>query len=310
MKLQGKNKKYFAILIKISVFVFIFCLLFNQITKIDLSELKSFSIKNRFSFILVFLLIFVNWFLEFLKWKVTLQFAGIRVHEKIRVQSFLAGIVTGFLTPNLIGNFLGRMFYFPRNERPGIILLTLFSNAAQFLASIFFGIVALILIGFPAVDMGVHPFYFILLCSLTLLFFFFLFFQFEHIPWSFIQNNRWVKRILPLIKKSNSFRIKLLFLSFFRHFVFSMQYFLLLKAFGLQVEWEWLFGIWEVFFFATLVPSLWMGKLLIRESIALWILSNATGNGFLVLLASVVLWCLNQLLPALVGIPFLTRKNS
>jgi hypothetical protein len=98
--------------------------------------------------------------------------------------------------------------------------------------------------------------------------------------------------------------------SLLRHGIFSLQYWLLLKAFGLEISWEWFGWIWQVFFWSTLIPSLWFGKLFIRESMALLILAPLTTEPSVILFASLILWVINQIVPALVGIPFITKKQS
>jgi hypothetical protein len=111
-------------------------------------------------------------------------------------------------------------------------------------------------------------------------------------------------RILDEVKEKSNFLFKQLIFSFLRHFVFSVQYLFLLLAFGLEIELESLFYIWQIYFWSTLIPSLWFGKLFIRESVALWILGQITAQTEIVLLSSVTLWIMNQGIPALIGIPY------
>ncbi len=305
-----KNIEVFTFLLKILLFFALIWLFFNQTKKIDWSKWNDFSLKSPLLLALVILLVFANWGFEFLKWNVVLKFSGVRSTGKIRFKSFLAGIITGLLTPNMIGNFIGRMFYFQRRDRASVVLLTLFANAAQFLASIFFGLVAVIWLGIPdknfAWSKGGFLITVISLFSLLTL----LYFKFERIPFRIVKGNKYVRRIAPLIKRGSLFRTKLLLLSVARHFIFSLQYWLLLKTFGLDINLEWFGWIWQVFFWATLIPSLWFGKLVIRESMALWILAPLTGNPALVLFASVFLWILNQAVPAATGIPYLRTQKA
>lgn len=259
---------------------------------------------------LVILLVFANWGVEFVKWNVVLNFSVIRVTGKTRFKSFLAGIITGLLTPNMIGNFIGRMFYFQRRDRAAIVLLTLFSNAAQFLASIAFGLVAVFWLGVPGKNFAWPLGTFLIACVLVLALLTLLYFKFERIPLRLISGNKYVRRIAPLMKRYSFFRTKLLGLSLARHAIFSLQYWLLLKSFGLEIDLEWFGWIWQVFFWTTLIPSLWFGKLVIRESMALWILAPLTSNPAIVLFASVFLWILNQAVPAATGIPYLRTSKS
>lgn len=310
MSKSNKKIQAFIFLIKILLFLTVIWLFFNQIFSIDWKVNEDISIQDPFLFIIVILLIAVNWGIEFLKWEVILKVSKVRSSLQNNIKSFLAGILTGFLTPNMIGNFLGRMFYFQRRERPAIILLTLFSNAAQFLGSIFFGFIAIYWLGIPHHLTVPHQDIYIVLAGIFILGLLLLYFKFEKINIRWIQQNKYAVKVIPLIQNATFFRLKLLSLSFARHFVFSIQYWLLLKTLGQEINLEWLGWIWQVFFWATIVPSLWLGKIVIRESIALLILAPLTSNPPLILVASVGLWCLNQAIPAMIGIPFLTKKST
>jgi hypothetical protein len=285
-------------------------MLYRQVQKIDLKEVKSIKIQNYSSFFLAIIFVFLNLGIEFLKWKFILKLSKINANFQVQLKSFMAGIVTGLITPNTIGNFIGRIFYFQRRFRISLVLLTLISNASQFFSSIFFGIVSVIFFGIAKVkgeNSEISTNFSILIFLLIILFFFF---RFEKIKFSFVQNNRLIDRIKPFLVSNKTFRLKLLMLSIFRHGVFSFQYWLLLYSFGIEVDWFWLGMIWQVFFFTTLTPSFWFGKLVIRESIALLILSPFTSQPELVLLCSVILWLVNQGFPALIGIPFVKFKKQ
>ncbi len=305
-----KNIEVFTFLLKILLFFALVWLFFNQIKRIDWSTWSDVTLQSPFLLVVVIILVFVNWGFEFAKWNVVLGFSGVRTSWKIRFRSFLAGIITGLLTPNMIGNFIGRMFYFQRRDRVAVVLLTLFANAAQFLASIFFGLIALFWLGIPGKDFAWSHEGFMIATILFFSLLTLLYLKFECIPLKLVTGNKYVRRIIPLMKRRSFFRVKLLLLSIARHFIFSLQYWLLLKTFGLEIDLHWFGWIWQVFFWATLIPSLWFGKLVIRESMALWILAPLTGNPALILFASVFLWILNQAVPAATGIPYLRTQKA
>lgn len=304
----NKNIRVLKFLIKILLFFVVFWLFFNQIERITWDEWNTVRIQHFPLLLLAISLVFVNWGLEFVKWNLTLKTAQISSNRPQKIKAFLAGIVTGLLTPNLLGNFIGRLFYFQRRDRSAIILLTLFSNGAQFLASILFGIIAICWLGFPEKigasitnSYGFVSFFLLLLVVLA-------YFYFEHLP--LIRCRKQFQKLALLFKNDIFFRFKLLLLSLLRHLVFSIQYVLVLKSVGISVDLSWMGWIWQVFFWSTLVPSLWMGKLFVRESIALLLLAPLTTNSALVLISSISLWILNQVIPALIGIPFLGKKKS
>ena len=290
--------------------------MYIQVQKIDLEKFKSLEIENVSFFLFGILLLLLNWFFEFLKWNELIEITKIKVERKTKVKSFLAGILTGFLTPNLLGNFIGRIYYFPRRERIEPVYLTFFSNAAQFFASIIFGLISILIIGFPKdfeIDLSGLI---IFLISILILICFIFYFKLNSLFSVFFKNKKWFSRI-KFNHESNffklNFKVKQLILSFLRHGVFTFQYFLILISFGIKADFVLILLIWQVFFWSTLIPSLWLGKLGIRESMALWILGTYTNQLEIVLCSSLILWFVNQGITAIIAFPFFklaTKKND
>ena len=132
---------------KLILFIGVLFLVYWQVSKFDKDSWDSFKITNPLSFIVAIIFVFPNIWLAYYKWKTTLKLVAPSEKGKVIRQSFFAGVVTGMLTPNMVGNFIGRFYYFQRAQRIPIILFTLLSNYAQFLASLSFGWFAIIIVG-------------------------------------------------------------------------------------------------------------------------------------------------------------------
>jgi len=104
------------------------------------------------------------------------------------------------------------------------------------------------------------------------------------------------------LKKSPWFRIQILLLSFARFVVFTMQFSLMLLAFGADWSWELIAAIWQVYLLTMIAPSLILGKVGVKESIALFVLSTLSINEITILFASLSIWFLNTVSPALLGL--------
>ena len=277
----------------------VLAIIYTQLKKIDWKDLHAISIVEPISLVCALLLAFVNQFLEYRKWKATLTF----LEESTQtVQSYLAGVLTGFLTPSLLGNFIGRMYYYPRKKRTQIIVLTLLGNGAQFIASISFGLLAVALLGqeqlhIPRFNSGIA----LSVIALILL----MYFLFDKSP---VPIQKWKTKIIPLLAGTEKLRFKILLFSLIRYLVFSIQYSLLFHAFGIPFSLELVFWVWQIYFWSTLAPSLWLGKLFIRESIALWILLPIIGHPEIILLSSVSLWIINHGVTALIALPFFKKQ--
>ena len=294
-----KNSPIASLFVKLiftSVVLYIF---YTQINKLSWVEIKKINIQNPIPFVTAILLSFVNQYLEYSKWKNTLKFIQ---ESKHKIQSYLAGALTGFLTPSLLGNFIGRMYYYPRVKRPQIITLTMLSNGAQFIASIYFGLISLAWLGQKQLNIPTFEFY-IVSIGITIILLLYYFFDNFYIPIP-----KWKTKILPLLSNTKEFRVKLLTLSIIRYIIFSTQYFLLFLGFGIPFSFELLGWIWQIYFWSTLSPSLLMGKLFIRESIALWVLVPIIGHPEIILSTSIALWILNHGIIALIALPFFKKQ--
>lgn len=187
--------------------------------------------------IIVLLLLFPNYYLEYLKWDKILLATNQQVKQSVKIQSFLAGIITGMLTPNMQGNFIGRIYYFQRKYRLPIILLTLTSNLGQFCITIVLGIIALFILNGQTL-----PYLSLLLLFLfiSLLFYF----TFEKIPF-LKQRFKWYEHTQHILKSNQILRFQILWFSFLRNLIFSIQLLLALHAFGAEINLKTYWLIWN-----------------------------------------------------------------
>ncbi len=255
--------------------------------------------------LLMILLVVPNLGIEFLKWKMTLSTLRVKSEKSDRIQSFFAGVVMAMVTPNMLGNFLGRIFYFQRRYRVQIILLTLLSNFAQYIASLSFGFFSvLVLGGLLIID---EQQFIIPIISVVLLGSFLIFFFFEKLL-NKIKKRQYAVLLKKNLKENRMYRWKLLAYSFVRFLVFTTQYILLMFAFGEEVNGELVLAIWQLYLLTIIAPSLFLGKVGVKESIALVVLGAIGVNEFSILFASLTVWLVNNIAPAFFGL--LITKNK
>ena len=185
--------------------------------------------------------------------------------------------------------------------------MTLISSFSQFFASIFFGLLSLFILnetpfGLTTSTITISIFLF---CCILLLFYF----KFEKLKWRYLTRKKHFSKVVQMIKSDKSFRMRLLVLSLGRHFIFTLQFWLMFNAFEDALSVDAFLWIWQIFFWTTLVPSLWFGKLVIRESIALLVLGSIGFGQVEILTASVLIWIVNLALPSLVSL-FICRQNK
>lgn len=285
----------------VTVLLLIFC--FIQFSAVDWQQFKKIQLLQPLYFIVALILIIFNIGFEFLKWNLIVNKVKGVTSTTIRISSFFAGTATAFITPNLLGNFIGRIYYFERKYRGKIITHTLLSNGAQFISSMIGGIISILIVGNKVKMIQSFPsllFIFFLLVLLLIYFFFDKIFK----------SHKKLNRINLTLQNTTLLRTKFILLSLARHLVFTSQYVCVLVSFGVNFDTEIYLYIFQIFFWSTLIPSIWIGKLFIRESVALYLLSTIISSGAIIICSAFLVWCLNQVLPALVSLIFIRKKNE
>lgn len=259
--------------------------------------------------LLVGLLVFVNSLFEVIKWHILVI--------KISPQSFsrsildvLAGVSTSIMTPNRIGNFIGRTISLQKDVKTKAIIGIIHANLAQFIASIMFGTAALLVIGLNS-DWFKHSMVIlsasVILCTGILLYLFPKLIDFN--PLSRLYSDQMKSGIEYVQAQKISFKGLILLLSICRYTIYLVQFYLLLKVFGADGSWNQLVpAISIVFLITTIIPSFLFGKLFIREVSALFVLEPFGIAAPVILAAVFILWFINLALPALAGGIILMKK--
>lgn len=310
-KLIFKIVKVLIIIISIS---YIFFKLFAEYQKgLLFINLNEFGFNEVLWFFIVVLLVFANWFLESIKFKLLIKpFQKITLHHSI--QGVLAGITVSIFTPKRIGEFGGRIFVLETTHRLNGIFATLLGNFSQLLVTLILGLIFFPVYGSMNAHISevlannsllipiVFTMVFLLLASyftLSKVGIFLGRFKF------FSKHNTF---ILFLLKYKTYELFNILLISLLRYAIFSTQFFLLLNVFGLEISYfNAIIGISQVYFFMTIIPTFALGELGVRGSISLWVFGAFTALSSGILMASIVLWVLNLALPALVGAYFLSK---
>ena len=93
----------------------------------------------------VFLLMFINWWFEALKWKwavATLQ----KISLGKAYKAILSGVSFSVSTPNRIGEYLGRILYMDENSRLKAIALTIVCSISQLIITLLCGLIGILIL--------------------------------------------------------------------------------------------------------------------------------------------------------------------
>lgn len=278
-------------------------LLVRRISQIEWKTID-FQLSTLLFISIVFILMPLNYYLEWRKWKLALV-AIQQLDDKSKAKNaFASGIVSSFLTPAFSGNFLGRVFFYAAEWRWKITVHSLVSNFSQFYVSLIFGFFSLLLLTSKKLVVGLNEY--VILAGIGLFISSIIYFLGDKIA-----HQLPVFRIQSMAKivESGPSRIQTLGLSFLRYLVFILQFVFALLAFGAEYDVQLLLWIGLVYLLVTLTPSLFFGKVVVRESIAVTVLAWAGYASGIVLFASFSIWLINLLLPTFLALFFVRLKR-
>ena len=257
----------------------------------------------------VMLLMLVNWSIETAKWKLAVQRVQ-RVDFATALKAILAGVSFSVMTPNRVGEYLGRVLYMEEGKRLKAISLTITGSISQLIVTLLMGFCALLVLQKPVLASGMITAFwmkmivygvFIVLFVLTLFYF------------RLAVLVRWLDR-LPALRKyawlleslehfNATLLLQLLSLSALRFIVFIIQYYLLFRLFEVDVSWwqAW----WAVslsFLVMAVIPTIALiTDLGLRGKVSLQLIGLFSGNQLGISLAAVSIWFINLIIPAVAG---------
>lgn len=324
-----KLRKTYNILIRLAIILLTFGFLYDQLFhQKDFQSIIDFFPKisqdKHFYFLLALVIILLpfNQALEIVKWKFLIDKLE-KVSFWSATKAVLTGISVSMFMPNRVGDYLGRVFVLKKADRLQAILSTILGSLAQLLTTLLFGMVAVAIFLPMYWDMDdqfnvwmYSGVIIIVIASVAAMVFAFL---------SFSAFTEIIKRIsghsFKRVKKyaqvfswySSADLLKVLLLSMLRYLVFSLQFYLLLHAFQIQIAYPIaLVLIAVIYFLMTIIPTIALSELGVRGSVSLVIFSLYLEPHQLwseevalgVVSASTLLWLINLALPALLGVIF------
>ncbi len=258
--------------------------------------------------LLVIVLMPVNWMLEAIKWK--LLTSDFQKHSlSAAIKATLVGVFYTMFTPNRIGEGAGRFHYIKKGNRSRATYGFLTGSAAQLLCTLFAGSIALMMLPayFSATDeawwkvatwlrwplWGVTGIGFLLYIEPG----------WNNLLQGYLNPESWLgKRVHNLQRYNRKEKWIVLGLSALRYAVFTFQFILALWVLGVDLSPDEAFlRIAAVYLGATLIPTFALAEIGLRESMALLILSPSSQADTAVFAATLLVWLINLMVPALVG---------
>ena len=316
-----KSKKAISFLLKISIVALALFFLYDQLKsnisfkQFDLNNIFLILKNNFLVLVLVIFLMFLNWFVESLKWRFLISKIE-KVSIKTSLRAVFSGITVSSFTPNRVGEYGGRVFCLKHADRIQGVLITVIGSMAQLIVTIVFGLVGILLLPnlMPSFDLFLKDLEFsypiilfvIILLSTLLILLFLNASVFTILLSKFRFLAKFSKYSKVFSFYSSSELLEVLVYSFVRYIIFTSQYFILLNIFSVEVSYiNSMILITTMLFVVSVIPTVAIAEIGIRGSVALYLFGLLSNNSIGILSATFSLWIINLVLPALIGIIFI-----
>ncbi len=258
-------------------------------------------------FILVVLLAGVNWLLESSKWRLLVNKKEL-MSFKQAIVGVLSGVALGMITPNQIGNFVGRIIHLKQISKIKGSLVSVIGHTAQVMMTLGYGLFAVIWLSEKRniISSGLAGMYYGILMVLVIV----SVVGYLNIHWiGRITKKTGIKQYLDVfIGYTRSELLQVLTISFLRYAVFVIQYILLVKFYHIHIGIEeTIMCVCAALFIQAFVPSFILLDIGMRGASALWLFGLYTDQASAVLLMTYSVWIINILLPGMVGLYFITK---
>ncbi|MCB9032448.1 MAG: flippase-like domain-containing protein [Chitinophagales bacterium] len=298
------KNKYANAIIKLLIFIGLLWILYLQVFKNkNLEQTYQYFIQSFDGslslLIVVIVLMFLNWFIESVKWKLLID----KLHIISRLKALRGvffGVTFSLFTPNRVGEFGGRIFAINTNRKEAIAA-TLMGSIAQFIINLSFGGLGLLLylILYYKTDfylaIAISFSYLIMIFALQ-----FSYFNLNAVTRKFKKTQKYI-HIVELY--NNKELIQLEIYSLLRYIIYVLQFIIMLYFFGFNIQFhQALVVVPAIFFLQTILPlNVAILDFGFRGNVALYFLSPFAQNDIAILATTFSIWLINLIIPAIIG---------
>ena len=304
MKFSGKT---WLLILQIAIFVIAWYYVIDK-TNVYINSINWHSIHFNptrliSGFILIIILMIINWSIEAYKWKFSLK-KIVSINFRIALFSVLAGTTAAIISPNRSGEPIGRAYFLKQEDKANGLGAAIICSISQFTVTVITGLLV-----FPLFSMYfpqyLSPSNTYLLSAILVIITLVIYFKSNYVLKK-ISSLKIINK-LPFIKNidGNSFNSNLwilLLLSFSRYIVFFVQFYFMLKIWGIKIEIQEAFvAIAMTYFITTIIPTTTLVELGIRCSSSIYFIGHFDNQPLIITIASMSLWLINISIPGLLG---------
>lgn len=248
-------------------------------------------------------LTFLNRFIEILKWKNLAQIIEpISIWESTK--QVLIGITFGIVTPNGIGEYAGKAWFYNRKNAGKIVFLNAVCNGIQVIYAVTFGLIGTLYVNYlhefiPSTY--IYLFFGGLLAAILIIF------SIKNISikgYSLQTIFTFLSEIPKEIHRKN------IILAFLRYTVLVHQYYLLYRFFDIEIAYGTLLAVVaSIYLLASSLPNFQAIDFALKGSVALFLFGFFGVNEWVIALVATSIWLLNLVIPISIGSVFLLLFN-
>ncbi|OJV38626.1 MAG: hypothetical protein BGO29_15790 [Bacteroidales bacterium 36-12] len=249
----------------------------------------------------------VNILIEAVKWKqVSSKLESLSIVNAIK--SVVSGMASGFVTPNRIGDIIGRVSYLQSGNKTKAISLAAINSLTQNIAILILGVpLGFLYITHQNNKLELSSYFFV--CLIILIIFIAFLFITPKLA-DKIKTIRFKKYVEGLVKLSTKNLFYITLLSILRFIVSCIQLFFILKFFNVHLSiYQAVICIPFSYLLITFTPSFAATEGIVRGSWTVLIISAFSGNISGILMSGVGLWLINIILPVVIGNIFLVKDR-
>lgn len=310
-------KLFFKATIGISLFLWIAYTLYNQIQhqpnlQNTIHDLYVVWNPSKIVFLsVVFILMIFNWTIEAQKWRLLL--IGTEKFSLWKsLQSVLTGVAFSVITPNRIGEYMGRILFLRNVHKIQGITVTIIGSFAQLIVTGFLGLLGSL---YYILNVQKSSWLIILLVTSLLLFTFLTYLYFnlhKLLDWTNgVSIFRKGRIYLKVVKRFNQQQlINILLISTGRYIIYTIQFIMLLKFFLVDINnITLLCTVWLIFWIMAILPTIAIAEIGIRGEAALFFLAPLSTNHLGIVSSTFMLWFINLIIPSLIGCLFVYKMK-
>lgn len=248
-------------------------------------------------------LTFLNRFIEILKWKNLAQvIEPISVWESTK--QVLIGITFGIVTPNGIGEYAGKAWFYPKKEAGKVVFLNAVCNGIQVIYAVTFGLIGTLYINHLHEFIATKYIY-LFFGGLFVAIAFLLSIKNISIKGYSLQT---IFKFLREIKKD--IHINNMSLAFLRYAVLVHQYYILYRFFDVDIAYGTLLAVVaSIYLLASSLPNFQAIDFALKGSVAIFLFGFFGVNEWVIAIVATSIWLLNLVLPISIGSVFLLLFN-